>query len=153
MGTKYSESMKLYYTDENDENKPYYMGCYGIGLGRIIACLIENNIIRKDEKIKGFSLPYDIAPYKVHIIYSEDNTKEAENLYDEFSKNNIKAIIDDRKNLTIGNRINDVYVFGTPKMIVLGKKFDKQNYEIENTNDSSKEVIKKEEIIKYFKNL
>ena len=153
LGTKYSESMKLYYTDENDENKPYYMGCYGIGLGRIIACLIENNIIRKDEKIKGFSLPYDIAPYKVHIIYSEDNTKEAENLYDEFSKNNIKAIIDDRKNLTIGNRINDVYVFGTPKMIVLGKKFDKQNYEIENTNDSSKEVIKKEEIIKYFKNL
>ena len=153
LGTKYSESMKLYYTDENGENKPYYMGCYGIGLGRIIACLIENNIIRKDEKIKGFSLPYDIAPYKVHIIYSEDNTKEAENLYDEFSKNNIKAIIDDRKNLTIGNRINDVYVFGTPKMIVLGKKFDKQNYEIENTNDSSKEVIKKEEIIKYFKNL
>ena len=69
------------------------------------------------------------------------------------TKNNIKAIIDDRKNLTIGNRINDVYVFGTPKMIVLGKKFDKQNYEIENTNDSSKEVIKKEEIIKYFKNL
>ena len=153
LGTKYSESMKLYYTDENGENKPYYMGCYGIGLGRIIACLIENNIIRKDEKIKGFSLPYDIAPYKVHIIYSEDNAKEAENLYDEFSKNNIKAIIDDRKNLTIGNRINDVYVFGTPKMIVLGKKFDKQNYEIENTNDSSKEVIKKEEIIKYFKNL
>ena len=153
LGTKYSESMKLYYTDENGENKPYYMGCYGIGLGRIISCLIENNIIRKDEKIKGFSLPYDIAPYKVHIIYSEDNTKEAENLYDEFSKNNIKAIIDDRKNLTIGNRINDVYVFGTPKMIVLGKKFDKQNYEIENTNDSSKEVIKKEEIIKYFKNL
>ena len=153
LGTKYSESMKLYYTDENGENKPYYMGCYGIGLGRIIACLIENNIIRKDEKIKGFSLPYDIAPYKVHIIYSEDNTKEAANLYDEVSKNNIKAIIDDRKNLTIGNRINDVYVFGTPKMIVLGKKFDKQNYEIENTNDSSKEVIKKEEIIKYFKNL
>lgn len=46
LGTKYSDSMKLYYIDEQGENKPYYMGCYGIGIGRIIACMLENSLIR-----------------------------------------------------------------------------------------------------------
>lgn len=151
LGTKYSQSMDKYFIDENGEKKPYYMGCYGIGLGRIIACLIENNLIKYKEKIKGFSLPYNIAPYKVHIIYNDENKEEAEKLYKHLQDNNINAIIDDRENLNIGNRINDVYTLGTPKMIILGNKFDKENYEIENTKDSSKETINKENIIKYFK--
>ncbi len=133
LGTKYSESMNLFYTDENGDKKPYYMGCYGIGLGRIIACLIENNVIKVNGKVKGFSLPYDIAPYKVQIIYNENNKDTAENLYNFLNKNNINAIIDDREGLTIGNRINDVYVLGTPKMIILGNKFDGSIYEIEDT--------------------
>ena len=89
--------MKLFYTDESGNNKPYYMGCYGIGLGRIIACLIENNVIRKDDKVKGFALPYKIAPYKVQIIYNENNKDKAEKLYKELTDNNINAIIDDRE--------------------------------------------------------
>ena len=153
LGTKYSETMNLYYIDENGENKPYYMGCYGIGLGRIIACLIENNVIKNNNKIKGFSLPYAIAPYKVQIIYNEDNKEEAEKLYENLNKNNINAIIDDREGLTIGNRINDTYVLGTPKMIILGKKFDGDNYEIENTKDNSVDSVPLSEIIEYFKNI
>ncbi|MBR3199693.1 MAG: hypothetical protein IKG27_06860 [Bacilli bacterium] len=153
LGTKYSESMNLYYTDENGENKPYYMGCYGIGLGRIIACLIENNIIKKENKIKGFSLPYSVAPYKIQIIYNEENKENAEKLYSELTENNISAIIDDREELTIGNRINDVYVLGTPKMLILGNKFDGKEYEIENTKDGSTEKIETKEIIKYLKSL
>ena len=153
LGTKYSESMKLFYIDENGNNKPYYMGCYGIGLGRIIACLIENNVIRKDDKLKGFSLPYKIAPYKVQIIYNENNKDKAEELYKELTDNNINAIIDDRENLTIGNRINDVYVLGTPKMIILGNKFDKENYCIENTKDNTTDTVKIKEIVNYFKNI
>ena len=151
LGTKYAEAMGQFFIDENGEKKPYYMGCYGIGLGRIIACLIENNIIRDNEKIKGFSLPYDIAPYKVHIIYNENNKEKAEKLYNELLSNNIYSIIDDRDNMNIGSRINDVYTLGTPKMIILGNKFDGENYEVENTKDHSKDVINKKDIIKYFK--
>lgn len=153
LGTKYSESMGLYFTDENGESRPYYMGCYGIGLGRIIACLIENNVLRDGERIKGFSLPYHIAPYKVQIIYNEDNEEAAEKLYKELSDNNISAIIDDRENLALGNRINDVYVLGTPKMIILGREFDGENYKIENTNDGSIENVELKDIVGYFKNL
>ena len=151
LGTKYSEVMNLYYTDENSEKKPYYMGCYGIGLGRILACLIENNIIRDNDKLKGFSLPYDIAPYKVQIIYNETNKEEAEKLYKYLLDNNIGAIIDDRENLSIGNRIKDVYVLGTPKIIVLGNKFDGKNYEIEDSKTNTTETVKCEDILKALK--
>ena len=151
LGTRYSESMGLFYTDENGERKPYYMGCYGIGLGRIIACLIENNIIKDNDKIKGFALPYYIAPYKVQIIYNEKNQEEAEKLYDYLNKNNINAILDDREGLTIGNRINDVFVLGTPKMIILGNKFDGTNYEIEDIKTKETQITTIDNIIEAFK--
>ena len=151
LGTAYSDSMGLFYIDENNEKKPYYMGCYGIGLGRIIACLIENNTIKENDKIKGFALPYGIAPYKVQIIYNEKNKKEGEKLYTYLLQNNINAIIDDRENLNVGNRINDVYVLGTPKMIILGNKFDGSNYEIEDTKTNKKEVVNIDNIINILK--
>ena len=151
LGIRYSESMKLYFKDENNIDKPYYMGWYGIGLGRIIACLIENNIIKKDNIIKGFSLPYHIAPYKVQIIYTEDNYEFANNLYNELLNNNINAILDDRNNLSLGNRINDVYVLGTPKMIVLGNKFDGNSFEIEDTKTGEKVISNVDNVINELK--
>ena len=153
LGTKYSESMKLYYQDENGQNKPYYMGCYGIGLGRIIATIIENNVIIKNDKIKGFAIPYNIAPYKVQIICNDENKEKAEELYKELSDNGIKAIIDDRENMQFGARIGDVYTLGTPKMIVLGNKFNGTQYEIEDSKTNEKELVNCEDVVKYFKSL
>lgn len=151
LGTKYSDLMGMYYQDENSNNKPFYMGCYGIGLGRIIATIIENNVLIKDEKIKGFVIPYNVAPYKVHIVYSEQNKNNAIELYERLLDNNIQCIIDDRENLILGNRINDVALLGTPKLIVLGNKYDNINYEIEDLKTGEKDIIKKENIINYFR--
>ena len=151
LGTKYSDSMKVFYIDENGNQQPYYMGCYGIGLGRIIACIIENSVIKDSEGIKGFSLPFNMAPYKVHIIYSDNNKENAEVLYNYLNSNGISAIIDDRDNLSIGNRIKDVYVLGTPKMIILGNKFDGENYEIEDTKTNEKNIKNIQEIVDFLK--
>lgn len=151
LGTKYSDLMEMYYKDENSNNKPFYMGCYGIGLGRIIATIIENNVLIKDEKIKGFVIPYNVAPYKVHIVYSEQNKDNAIELYERLLDNNIQCIIDDRENLILGNRINDVALLGTPKLIVLGNKYDNINYEIEDLKTGEKDIVKKENIINYFR--
>lgn len=151
LGTKYSLSMKLFFKNENGEDKPYYMGCYGIGLGRIIACIIENNIIKDNNRVKGFSLPYKIAPYKVQIIYSDSNKDNAQKLYNHLIENGINAIIDDREELSIGNRINDVYVLGTPFMIVLGNKYTKGNMEIENTKTNEKIMIEENRLVDFFK--
>ena len=151
LGTKYSDSMKLYFIDENGENKPYYMGCYGIGLGRIAACILENNVIRNEKGLKGFSIPYNVAPYKVQIIYTEKNKEEAEKLYEYLLNNNINVILDDRENLNLGNRINDVYVLGTPKMIILGNKFDGNSFEIEDTKTNEKVSATFENILDFLK--
>lgn len=151
LGTKYSDLMEMYYQDENGNNKPFYMGCYGIGLGRIIATIIENNVLIKDEKIKGFAIPYNVAPYKVHIVYSEQNKDNAIELYERLLENNIQCIIDDRDNLILGNKINDVALLGTPKLIVLGNKYDNINYAIEDLKTGEKDIVKKENIINYFR--
>lgn len=151
LGTKYSDSMNLYYKDASGEKKPYYMGCYGIGLGRIMACLIENNVIKYNDKIKGFALPYDIAPYKVQIIYSIENKDIAKKLYEELMQNEIPCILDDRDDLRIGNKINDAYVLGTPKIIVIGNQFDNKNYVVEDIKTNYKEIIECNEIVKKLK--
>ena len=150
LGTKYSESMNLYYKDQDGKDKPYYMGCYGIGLGRIIACLIENNTIKNNEKIKGFSLPYNIAPYKIQIVYSDNQKDTAEKLYDDLMENGINCIIDDREKNSLGEKIKDSYVLGTPYVVILGNKFDGENVEVEETKTGKKENIKLNEFTKYF---
>lgn len=151
LGTKYSESMNLYYKDENGNDKPYHMGCYGIGLGRIIATIIENNVIRENDQIKGFTLPLEIAPYKAQIIYKEENKEMANSLYNKLLQNNINVIIDDRENLSIGARIKDVYVLGTPYIIVLGNNTKEDLYEVENTKTGEKEYLSIDKIINLLK--
>ncbi len=153
LGTKYSESMKLYFNDENGEKKPYYMGCYGIGLGRIIATILENNVIMNEDKINGFILPYNIAPYKMQIIYKEDKKDIAEELYLKLKENGIDAILDDRADFSLGNKIQDVYTLGTPFFTVIGNKFDGTSFEIENSKTKEKFNVNKDNIIEFFKNL
>ena len=153
LGTKYSESMKLYFNDENGEKKPYYMGCYGIGLGRIIATIIENNVIMNEDKINGFVLPYNIAPYKMQIVYKEDKKDIAEELYLKLKENGIDAILDDRADFSLGNKIQDVYTLGTPFFTVIGNKFDGTSFEIENSKTKEKFNVNKDNIMEFFKNL
>ena len=141
LGTKYSESMKLYYKDETGKDKPYYMGCYGIGLGRIIATIIENNVIRENEQLKGFSLPLTIAPYKIQIIYKEDKKEQAEELYNNLTNQGIKCIIDDRSGYSLGNKIKDVYALGTPYIAIIGNNSTETTIEIEETKTGNKQTI------------
>ena len=150
LGTTYSNSMNLYFKDEYGNDKPYYMGCYGIGLGRIIATIIENNIIKDKDKIKGFSIPYSLAPYKVQIIYKEDKEREAKRIYNYLLENSINCILDDRDGYSLGNKINDVYTLGTPYMIVIGNKFDGTNIEIEETKSGIKEIINIDNLKEFF---
>ena len=149
LGTKYAESMNLYFKDADGTDKPYYMGCYGIGLGRIIATIIENNIIKDNDKIKGFSLPLNVAPYKIQIVYKDTKENVAFDLYNYFNERKINTIIDDREGYSIGSRIKDAYILGTPYVIIIGDKFDGINYEIEETKTGNKFTLTKEQIIEF----
>lgn len=146
LGTKYSENMNLYFSDSNSNENKYYMGCYGIGVGRIIAIILENNIVEKDGKLMGFSIPVEVAPYKVQIVYKEDKEDLALEIYKKLLDNNIDSIIDDRENLSLGNRIKDAYALGTPYILILGNNSTSDRYELESTKTLQKENINFEDL-------
>lgn len=120
LGTKYSESLGLYYLDENNKQKPIDMGCYGIGTARCMAAIIEQN---NDEK--GIIWPLEVAPYKVSIVLinpkDEETTNIATNIYNILLENNIDTLLDDR-NERPGVKFNDMELIGIPIRITVGKK-------------------------------
>lgn len=139
LGTKYSESLGLEYLDKENNLKPVVMGCYGIGLGRILASLIEQN---NDEN--GMILPYCIAPYKVAIVLinekDEDQVNLANTLYDTLNNQGIETILDDR-NLRAGVKFKDMDLIGIPIRITVGKKASENIVEFKLRNENEfKEV-------------
>ena len=144
--------MNATFTDKDGVEKPYYMGCYGIGVSRMVAALYELSIIKdKEGKIEGISLPYEIAPFKVQIIAKmddEEKVKEANKLYNDLKEKGIESIIDDRENVNFGARIKDAKVLGTPYIAIFGGKVENGKVELENTKTGEKEIISLEEVIK-----
>ena len=128
LGTKYSESLGLTYLDEENNSHPVVMGCYGIGIGRILAAIIEQN---NDEN--GIILPMNIAPYQVSIILINDKDEKqvevANNLYQELTKKGIEVILDNR-NERPGVKFKDMDLIGIPLRITVGKKIDENKVEL-----------------------
>ncbi len=154
LGTRYSEMMNGKFTDKDGKEQLYYMGCYGIGVSRTVAALYEQCLLN-DPKwgACGFSLPEQIAPYKVQIVPKMDNeekVKLANELYAELKSQGIGAILDDRENLNIGAKIKDCKVLGTPYLLVLGDKQEGENFELENTKTGEKITLTKTELINKF---
>lgn len=139
LGTKYSESMGLYFADENNTLKPVLMGCYGIGVARIMAAVVEQN---HDED--GIIFPEIIAPYNLAIVVvnSKDETqmKVANELYEKYKKDGIEVILDDR-DVRAGVKFKDMDLIGIPKRIVVGKKASDGIVELKYRNSSDVEEI------------
>ncbi len=121
LGDKYSHSMTATYVDEAGQDKPFLMGCYGIGIGRSIAASIEQN----NDK-NGIIWPVALAPYLVDIIATStaDETLNtcAESLYGELLGENIEVILDDRDE-SAGLKFKDADLIGIPFHVIVGKKF------------------------------
>ena len=149
LGTKYSESMNIKYIDNNNESKPFYMGCYGIGVSRVLGVIYENNVIKENDEIVGFSLPLSVAPYYIYIISNENRNSEALSLYNELENNNIHVILDDTKD-SIGKKIRNAKVLGIPYIAILGNNTSESTVELEYTLDNTKEILNTEELIKKF---
>lgn len=127
LGTKYSEKFGLTYLDENNKSNPVVMGCYGIGPGRILASLVEQN----NDK-KGIIFPLSVAPFKVCIaaLNTKDETcmEIANKLYDELNNAGIDTLLDDRDERP-GIKFNDLDLLGIPIRITLGKKLSENKVE------------------------
>lgn len=154
LGTKYSETMNGTYIAQDGKPALYYMGCYGIGVSRTVATIYEESVLKDaNGKVQGFVLPESVAPYKLQIIPKMDNeekVKEANELYTKLAEKGIESILDDRNISSIGVKIKDCKVLGTPYMAVLGDKVETGKVELENVKTGEKEVISIEELIEKF---
>jgi prolyl-tRNA synthetase len=148
LGYHYSSKMKgTEFTDKDGKKKPYYMGCYGIGLGRTMAAVIEKH---NDEK--GMIWPESIAPYKVHLISIKKNA-EAEKLYNELLEEGVEVLFDDRDNMP-GEKFADSDLIGCPIRLVVSAKTLKENSVEYKRRDSDKiEIVKRDELLSKICNL
>ena len=137
LGDKYSKLLNLTYLDKNNQEKYPIMGCYGIGIERILASVAEQ---KSDEK--GLIWPLSIAPFKVAIVLlNNDGHEYANSLYDILNKEGISTLLDDRDERA-GVKFNDIDLIGIPIRITIGKKFNENIVEFKLREEKdSKEII------------
>ncbi len=124
LGTKYSLAMKATFLDDQGAETPFVMGCYGIGVSRVVAAAIEQHH-DKD----GIKLPAAIAPVQALLLnlspQDEEITRAAEDIYQELRSKNIEVILDDRDERP-GSKFKDADLIGMPLRITVGKSFSQQ---------------------------
>ena len=142
LGTKYSEAMKATVKDENGKDIPMIMGCYGIGVTRAIAAVIEQH---HDDR--GIIWPEEIAPFKVSIIAikpskSQEVKDAAEKIYNELTARGVEVLYDDRDERP-GVMFADAELIGIPHIITVGEKSLKDgNVEYKYRRTGDKENLK-----------
>lgn len=152
LGTKYTETMNMQYTDENGESHYPIMGCYGIGVGRLAASVCE---VHHDEY--GPIWPISIAPWEVQICClradDEDTKQVADKLYKDLTDIGIEALYDDRQ-VRPGVMFSDADLIGVPiRVIISPRNLKESSVEITTRDKSIKTMVSVEEAVEYIKNL
>ena len=145
LGTKYSSAMNANFLDSNGKAQAFVMGCYGIGVSRLVAAVIEQN---HDEK--GCIWTKETAPFTVDIIVSnskkEEEAQAGENIYNELKQAGVEVILDDRINARFGFKMGDFELIGFPYAVVIGKKLADGFVELVDRKTLEKTDIKIEDI-------
>jgi len=139
LGTKYAESMGAFFTDESGHRKPLIMGCYGIGLGRLMATVVEEY---HDEK--GILWPQNIAPYLVDLIDLGLKERGGE-IYNTLTRFGAEVLWDDR-DVTAGNKFADADLIGLPIRLVVSEKSG-DLVEIKRRDEQQTELLDIEQIV------
>ena len=141
LGTKYSEAMNAVYKDENQKDQLIVMGCYGIGVTRTLSAIVEQH---HDEN--GIIWPVSVAPYHAIITVvkpkDEEQSKVAENIYDQLSKAGVEVLLDDRDERP-GVKFKDADLLGIPVRITVGKRASEGivEYKLRREQDKSEKTI------------
>ncbi|GBF78104.1 proline--tRNA ligase [Paenibacillus sp. 598K] len=145
LGTKYSEALGARYLDANGSEQLMIMGCYGIGVSRLVSAVVEQHC---DER--GMVWPTAIAPYQVHLIpiSSKDTTqtKLANDMYDAFKQRGVEVLLDDREERA-GVKFNDSDLIGLPVRIVVGKDAVHGKVEYVDRRSNEKQLLSLDEAL------
>ena len=149
LGTKYSKAMSANFIDKNAKTKPILMGCYGIGIPRLLATIAE---IHHDEK--GIIWPKEVAPFQIHLIQIENNNKikkQSEKIYKDLQRANFKVLYDERDR-TVGEKFADADLIGIPLRIVVSERTLKQNsVELKERSKRAIKMVKIKNLLKFSK--
>lgn len=150
LGTKYSEKLNARFLDINGNLKPFVMGCYGIGVTRMLAAAIE-----QCHDDKGIVWPESIAPFKAVVIVTnmaDEKLRDAgEKVYNYLNSSEIETLFDDRE-ISAGIKFKDMDLMGIPFKIIVGRKYLQENkFEIENRAASLKTDVEFSEVLNYLR--
>lgn len=151
LGEKYSKAFNLHFIDENGQRKLVIMGCYGIGLGRLMGAIVE---IHHDQK--GIIWPEEVAPLQVHLIFvpGKKVKAQAQKIYKKLKAKGIKILFDDRKDITPGEKFAEADLIGIPYRIVVSEKtLAKNSLEVKKRSQKRARLIKIKKLPKFIKNL
>jgi len=150
LGTKFSAPFDVKFRDKDGAEKNVIMGCYGIGLSRLMGTIVE---VCHDEK--GICWPKEVAPFLVHLIPVGENLKVrkfAEKLYTDLQKENIEILYDDRVDKSVGEKFAEADLIGISYRVVISEKTLKVNsVEIKERNKNNVKLIKAKELVKLLK--
>ncbi len=145
LGTKYSEPMHAVYLDENGKEKPYIMGCYGIGISRTAAAAVE-----RYHDDNGIIWPTAIAPYHVVIVpvstKDELQMKTATEMYEKLLSVGVEAVLDDRDERP-GVKFKDADLIGFPYRVTVGRTIQEGNVEFKTRKTGELEQLKPEDAV------
>ncbi len=143
LGTRYSAAMDATYQDKDGKNKPVIMGSYGIGSGRLLACVAEEY---NDDY--GLIWPISIAPYHVHIVALRGGFDEAERLYGELTAAGVEVLYDDRPEPSPGEKFNDADLMGMPLRITVGGRSLKNGgVEFKRRSEKTQDLVPLEDVL------
>ncbi|MFQ5949789.1 MAG: His/Gly/Thr/Pro-type tRNA ligase C-terminal domain-containing protein, partial [Nitrospiria bacterium] len=148
LGTKYSEAMKATFLDKKGKEQFFVMGCYGIGVSRIMAAAIEQN---HDDK--GIIWPMPIAPFAIHVIPVQERSDRvmmtAELIYGSLLQAGVETLLEDREE-RVGVKFNDADLLGIPYQVIIGEKnLHESLVEVKNRRTGEKKKVEVEKIINY----
>ncbi len=146
LGTKYTEALGATFLDKDGKEKPVIMGSYGIGVGRLLACIAEEH---NDEH--GLILPITIAPYQVHLVNLSKKSNAAEELYQTLQSNGIEVLFDDRDG-SPGVKFNDADLLGLPLRITVGdRSLKKGGVEVKRRAGGDAKLVPLDDIVSMLK--
>lgn len=142
LGTKYTKALGATFLNENGKPEPVIMGSYGIGSGRLLACVVEEH---NDEK--GIIWPISISPYHVHVVALRGGEEAADKLYMELGDAGLEVLYDDRKD-SPGVKFNDADLIGIPIRLTISKRSLEENgVELKLRRDKDNEIVPLAEIL------
>ena len=142
LGTKYSEAFSLNFVSEDGSKKPVVMGSYGIGIGRLMATIVE---VHNDKN--GIIWSETTAPFKIHLIALDGKNKEGGKIYDDLQKDRIDVLYDDREGESAGEKFADADLIGCPiRLVVSEKTLKDDSVEVKKRDESKTRLVKLNEI-------